>query len=140
MPKKTFTFAPPRDDDALEPPAVDLQILEKTVDDGVRQLEGARMIAIDRLRPDPAQPRRDMDGQALEELAQSIREHGVLQPLLVRYRYEEDDFMIIAGERRYRAAQLAGLSDVPAIIRNIGGTQRYVLQLIENLQREDLNP
>jgi len=140
MPKKTFTFATPRDDEAAGPPTVDLQILEKTVDDGVRRLEGARMIALDRLRPDPAQPRRDMDGQALEELAASIREHGVLQPLLVRYRYEEDDFMIIAGERRYRASQLAGLTEAPALIRNIGGTQRYVLQLIENLQREDLNP
>ncbi len=140
MPKKTFTIAKPRDDEPTEPAAVDLQILEKTVNDGVRQLEGARMIAIDRIRPDPTQPRRDMDGQALEELAASIREHGVLQPLLVRYRYEEDDFMVIAGERRYRASQLAGLTEVPALIRNIGGTQRYVLQLVENLQREDLNP
>ena len=140
MPKKTFTIARPRDDEAAEAPSVDLQILEKTVDDGVRGLEGARMIALDRLRPDPAQPRRDFDPQALDELAASIREHGVLQPLLVRYRYEEDDFMIIAGERRYRASQLAGLTEIPALIRNIGGTQRYVLQLIENLQREDLNP
>jgi ParB family chromosome partitioning protein len=142
MPKKTFSIAPPRDDEAeaAETAAVDLQILEKTVDDGVRGLEGARMIALDRLRPDPAQPRRDFDPRALDELAASIRAHGVLQPLLVRYRYEEDDFMIIAGERRYRASQLAGLTEAPALIRNIGGTQRYVLQLIENLQREDLNP
>lgn len=139
MPKKTFTFATPTAEDTAAPPAVDLQILKKTIDDGVRELEGARMIALDRLRPDPAQPRRDMDGQALEELAESIRQEGILQPLLVRYRYEEDDFMIIAGERRFKAAQLAGLSEAPAIIKNIGGAQRYVLQLMENLQREDLN-
>jgi len=140
MPKKTFTFTTPRESAAdLEPSAVDLQILRKTVDDGVRQLEGARVIAIDRLRPDPTQPRRDMDGQALEQLAESIRQEGVLQPLLVRYRYEEDDFMIIAGERRYRAALLAGATEVPAVVKNIDGTRRYVLQLMENLQREDLN-
>ncbi len=140
MPKKTFTFTTPRESAAdLEPSAVDLQILRKTVDDGVRQLEGARVIAIDRLRPDPTQPRRDMDGQALEQLAESIRQEGVLQPLLVRYRYEEDDFMIIAGERRYRAALLAGATEIPAVVKNIDGTRRYVLQLMENLQREDLN-
>lgn len=139
MPKKTFTFATPPAEDVGAPAAVDLQILQKTVDDGVRALEGARLIAIDRLRPDPTQPRRDMAGEALEELAESIRREGILQPLLVRYRYEEDDFMIIAGERRFKAAQLAGLAEVPAIIKNIGGTQRYILQLMENLQREDLN-
>ncbi len=140
MPKKTFTFTTPRESAAdREPSAVDLQILRKTVDDGVRQLEGARVIAIDRLRPDPTQPRRDMDGQALEQLAESIRQEGVLQPLLVRYCYEEDDFMIIAGERRYRAALLAGATEVPAVVKNIDGTRRYVLQLMENLQREDLN-
>jgi len=140
MPKKTFTFTTPRESAAdLEPSAVDLQILRKTVDDGVRQLEGARVIAIDRLRPDPTQPRRDMDGQALEQLAESIRQEGVLQPLLVRYRYEDDDFMIIAGERRYRAALLAGATEIPAVVKNIDGTRRYVLQLMENLQREDLN-
>jgi len=142
MAKKTFTFKTPASEDQRDaaPAAVDLQILRKTVDDGVRELEGARTIALDRLRPDPTQPRREFERQGLEELAESIRREGVLQPLLVRYRYEEDDFMIIAGERRYRAAQIAGLTEVPVLVRAIGDAQRYVLQLMENLQREDLNP
>lgn len=139
MAKKTFQFTPPTAAPQKATPAVDRQILQKTVDDGIRQLEGARVIAIDRLRPDPAQPRRDFDGQALEQLAESIRQEGVLQPLLVRYRYEDDDFMIIAGERRYRAALQAGLTEVPVVVRDIDGARRYVLQLMENLQREDLN-
>jgi len=142
MAKKTFTFKTPAPEDQRDaaPAAVDLQILRKTVDDGVRELEGARIIALDRLRPDPTQPRREFERQGLEELAESIRREGVLQPLLVRYRYEEDDFMIIAGERRYRAAHIAGLTEVPVLVRAIGDAQRYVLQLMENLQREDLNP
>ncbi len=139
MVKKTFHFTPPAAAPQKATPAVDLQILQKTVDDGIRQLEGARVIALDRLRPDPAQPRRDFDGQALEHLAESIRQEGVLQPLLVRYRYEEDDFMIIAGERRYRAALQVGLVEVPVVVRDIDSVRRYVLQLMENLQREDLN-
>lgn len=85
------------------------------------------------------QPRRDMDQERLDELAQSIRAHGVMQPIVVRSvganRYE-----IIAGERRWRAAQLAGLDTVPALLREVADEAAIAMALIENIQREDLNP
>lgn len=84
------------------------------------------------------QPRRDMDPQALEELANSIKKQGIIQPLIVRP--VGDRYEIIAGERRYRAAQLAGLHEVPTIIRNIPDEAAIAIALIENIQREDLNP
>ena len=86
-----------------------------------------------------AQPRTEFDAEALEELAESIRQHGILQPLLVRPilggRYQ-----IVAGERRWRAARMANLSEVPVIIRDLDDTQVMILAMIENLQREQLNP
>jgi ParB family transcriptional regulator, chromosome partitioning protein len=85
------------------------------------------------------QPRRDMDPTALQELADSIRSQGVLQPLVVRP-VAEESFAIIAGERRWRAAQLAGLEEVPAIVREISDQVALAVALIENIQREDLNP
>jgi len=140
MPKKSFTFSPPaRHRDGAAPPDVDREILKKTVDDGVRPLENARMVLLDRIRPDPEQPRRTFDDASLAELAASIAVQGVLQPLWVYYRYEDDDYMIISGERRYRAAQLAGLTEVPVLIGNVGVSRRFLHQLVENLQREDLN-
>lgn len=84
------------------------------------------------------QPRRDMDPKALEELANSIRAQGIIQPLIVRP--VGDQYEIIAGERRWRAAQLAGLSEVPVIIRHIPDEAAVAMALIENIQREDLNP
>ena len=97
-----------------------------------------RDIAIDDIDPNTAQPRRDFDKEALEQLAESIRQAGVLSPILVvengmRYR-------IVAGERRYRASRLAGLSSVPCIVRDLTTEQQMEAALIENLQREDLNP
>lgn len=86
-----------------------------------------------------AQPRTDFDTEALEELAESIRQHGVLQPLLVRP-IPGGRYQIVAGERRWRAARLANLSEVPVIIRDLDDTQVMVLAMIENLQREQLNP
>ena len=99
---------------------------------------GTTEIAISQLDPNPDQPRRSFDAQALEALAESIRQAGVLQPLLVvengaRYR-------IVAGERRYRAARIAGLQSVPCIVRDMSEQERMEAALIENLQREDLNP
>lgn len=96
------------------------------------------MIAITELDRNPDQPRRDFDEEALQTLADSIREAGVLQPLLVvekngRYR-------IVAGERRFRAARLAGLSEVPCIVRDFTVQEQMEAALIENIQREDLNP
>ena len=96
-------------------------------------------IAIDRLRPGKYQPRTHMDEAALAELADSIREQGVMQPILVRP-VDGGRFEIIAGERRWRAAQRAGLKDVPALVRNVADNGALALALIENIQREDLNP
>lgn len=90
------------------------------------------------IKPNPDQPRRNFDPAALEELAQSIKEKGLLQPLLVRPK--GDMYELIAGERRYKASQMAGLREVPVIIRDIGDREALELALIENLQREDLNP
>lgn len=99
---------------------------------------GVREIDIARIHPNPEQPRVQFDEQALEELAQSIRERGVLQPILLRS--VGDNFMIIAGERRWRAAQRAQLHAIPAIVREIDESTTAELALIENIQRLDLNP
>jgi len=89
------------------------------------------------IKPNPHQPRRHFDEEMLKELADSIREHGVIQPLIVSK--EGRDFILIAGERRLRAAKLAGLESVPVILRSTKERQKLELALIENLQREDLN-
>ncbi|MCS7050081.1 MAG: ParB/RepB/Spo0J family partition protein [Thermomicrobium sp.] len=106
---------------------------------GTRELPEAREIALDRIEPDPEQPRRSFDPERLEELAASIRLQGVLQPIAVRYDAARDRYVIIHGERRWRAAQLAGLSTIPAIVRQVGDEQRLIQQLMENIVREDLN-
>lgn len=97
-----------------------------------------RRIALGRIHPSPLQPRKDFPAEALQELADSIREQGIVQPLLVRAR--NDDFELIAGERRWRAAQMVGLAEAPVIVREADDTTVLELMLIENLQREDLNP
>ena len=93
---------------------------------------------IDRLAPNPEQPRADVDAANLDELAQSIRMNGVIQPLIVRK--ANGGYEIVAGERRWRAAQRAGLLRVPVVVRDVPSEQLLSLALIENLQREDLNP
>jgi ParB family chromosome partitioning protein len=93
---------------------------------------------IDLLTPNPRQPRAQMDDTRLEELAQSIRSHGVIQPILVRRAGEKTE--IVAGERRWRAAQRAGLLKVPVVYRDVPDDQLLEVALIENIQREDLNP
>ncbi len=85
------------------------------------------------------QPRRDMHPEALEELAESIKEQGVMQPIVVRS-IASNRYEIIAGERRWRAAQIAGLADIPAVIRDVSDEAAIAMALIENIQREDLNP
>ncbi len=98
-----------------------------------------QMIAVDQIRPSHQQVRSRFDAEPLGELAESIRQHGVLQPLLVRR--SADGYELIAGERRWRAARLAGINAVPAIVRNEAGNDaQLVLGLIENLQRADLDP
>ena len=96
-------------------------------------------IAIDRLQPGKYQPRTKLDETALNELADSIREQGLMQPILVRPA-SHGRFEIIAGERRWRAAQRAGLKEVPTLVKDVPDNTALVLALIENIQREDLNP
>lgn len=105
-------------------------------DDGQRG--GVREIDISRIKPNPSQPRVQFDEVALEELADSIRERGVLQPILLRPHGE--DYLIVAGERRWRAAQRARLHAIPAIVREVDESTTAELALIENIQRQDLNP
>ena len=98
-----------------------------------------RSLPVEYLERGRYQPRRDMSSEALEELADSIRSQGVMQPIVVRP-LGENRYEIIAGERRWRAAQLAGLEEIPAVIRDASDETAVALALIENIQREDLNP
>jgi ParB family transcriptional regulator, chromosome partitioning protein len=100
---------------------------------------GARTIAIEDVHPSPEQPRKTFHDERLEELAASIRMQGIIQPLIVRTR-AAGGYELIAGERRWRAAQRAGLHDVPVVVREVAPTQAFEMALVENLQREDLNP
>ena len=95
-------------------------------------------IALDQIEPNPDQPRREFDQIALEELANSIKELGIVQPITLR-QMDDNKFQIIAGERRWRASQLAGLTAIPAYIRTIKDENVMELALVENIQREDLN-
>lgn len=97
-------------------------------------------VDLDLLRPNPDQPRQAVDEAKLDELAQSIRTHGVIQPIVVTRQDDEAGFEIIAGERRWRAAQRAGLPRVPVVVREMQRTKRLEVALIENVQRENLNP
>jgi ParB family transcriptional regulator, chromosome partitioning protein len=106
---------------------------------GVRDLVDAKTIAIDRIQPDPDQPRQTFDEESLEELAESIRLEGVLQPIAVRYDAGSDQYIVVHGERRWRAARRAGLTEMPAIVRDVPDDRRLVQQLMENVVREDLN-
>jgi ParB family chromosome partitioning protein len=100
---------------------------------------GVRNVDVDRITPNPEQPRLAFDETSLEELAASIREHGVLQPILVRP-LEDGEFQLIAGERRWRASKAAGLATVPALVEEIDDDTALEISIIENLQREDLSP
>jgi len=97
------------------------------------------MLPVGRIRPGKYQPRTKMDPEALAELAASIKSQGLIQPLLVR-RIERDRYELIAGERRWRAAQMAGLDEVPALVRDVSDEATLAMSLIENIQRENLNP
>lgn len=99
----------------------------------------AKEMPLDKLFANPNQPRKNFDEQALKELAASIRRHGVIMPIVVNDNHD-GTYMIIAGERRFRAAKLAGLESIPVVIRNYSDREIKEISLIENLQREDLNP
>ena len=104
-----------------------------------RSTGGVRIVDVDRITPNPEQPRLAMDKTQLEELAASIREHGVLQPILVRP-LADNEFQLIAGERRWRASMAAGLATIPALVEEIDDDTALEISIIENLQREDLSP
>ncbi|MCS7161754.1 MAG: ParB/RepB/Spo0J family partition protein [Bacteroidia bacterium] len=95
-------------------------------------------IPVSQIEPNPYQPRLDLKAEDLQELADSIRQHGLIQPITVRP--VGDKYQLIAGERRWRAAQLAGLTHIPAYVRTADNTQLLALALVENVQRQDLNP
>ncbi|HOM02282.1 MAG TPA: ParB/RepB/Spo0J family partition protein [Acetivibrio sp.] len=105
---------------------------EEKVDSGVVEVK------INDVEPNSSQPRKYFDTEKLEQLAESIRQHGVVQPIIVRR--ENDTYKIVAGERRWRAARLAGLTTIPVIEKDLSNKQIMEIALIENIQREDLNP
>jgi ParB family transcriptional regulator, chromosome partitioning protein len=102
--------------------------------------ESIQNISTDNIIPNPRQPRSEMPTDELQDLASSIREHGILQPLIVTSGDEPGQYILIAGERRLRASRLIGLATVPVIVREVSDLQRLELALIENIQREDLSP
>lgn len=106
---------------------------------GVADLPTAKEIRLDRIEPDPGQPRRTFDATKLGELAASIGIEGVLQPIVVRYNTERDVYVIVHGERRWRASRQAGLTAIPAIVRDVPDDRRLIQQLMENIVRDDLN-
>lgn len=117
---------------------IDAIFLENTVEEP-ENTGGPQTLKIAQLEPKGDQPRKYFDTEALSQLAESIAAHGVLQPILVR-KMEDGRYQIIAGERRFRAAKMAGLNEVPVVIMDSGEQQAAQIALIENVQREDLNP
>ena len=137
MPRTDFRAAAARrlsEDTELSPAIVSLL----TPDSPTRSV-GVRIVQVDHIEPNPEQPRMVFEPQALDELAASIREHGVLQPILVRP-LGPNTYQIVAGERRWRASRLAGLETIPALIEEIDDDTALEIAIIENLQREDLTP
>ena len=121
---------------------LDAMIQEKkvtapVVDTPAPDNSGITKLPIKKVKANPDQPRRTFRDEALKELAASVKEHGILQPLLIRKK--EQHFEVIAGERRLRAATAANLPEVPVILLNIGDQEALEIALIENLQRDDLN-
>ena len=106
----------------------------------VEDVDELRKLPVDLLQRSPYQPRTDFKQDALQELADSIKSQGVVQPIVVRPLSDSNKFEIIAGERRWRASQLAGLHEIPAVVRKMDDQTAMCLALIENIQREDLNP
>ncbi len=116
-------------------------LLDETFDptsDQDQKVSELRYISLKQIVVDPGQPRKDFEPEALNELAESIKEHGVLQPIIVAP--YQDGYQIVAGERRYRACLMVGIEKVPALVRTLSSQHKLELSLIENLQRKDLNP
>ena len=113
--------------------------LDALFQDNIEESQNTLMVNITKVEPNKGQPRHRFDEEAMTSLADSIREHGVIQPIVVRP-LNNDRYQIIAGERRWRASRMAGLKEVPIIIKDVDDKQTMEIALIENLQREDLNP
>lgn len=109
-------------------------------DNAPEDAQGPVTLRLSDIEPNRGQPRKEFDPDALAQLADSIRQHGVLQPLMVRPLPGTGTYQLVAGERRWRAARMAGLSEVPVVIRELSDSETAEIALIENLQREDLNP
>lgn len=124
--------------DALIPNSLGVESNIRSKQEKPEKQEGETMVNITKVEPNREQPRKNFDEDALEELAESIRQFGLLQPILVQDR--KTYYEIIAGERRWRAAKKAGLKEVPVIIKNLTEQEIVEISLIENIQREDLNP
>ena len=127
----TFASFPTEEEEAA-------QEERKGIREGTKGLSGARMIDIARIKPDSNQPRKSHNEKTLKELAASIRQHGLLQPITVEYVDHLDYFKIINGERRFKAAKQAQLSEIPCIVKDIDQRLRLIHQLVENVQRQDL--
>ncbi len=119
--------------DSLIPKDLDRAILEE-------DQQRIQKLLIDEVSPNPDQPRREFDEQSLVELAASVKRHGVLQPIIVVRSRGQNSYKIVAGERRWRAAKLAGLQNIPAIVRSLAELEQIELSLVENIQRSDLSP
>jgi ParB family chromosome partitioning protein len=105
-----------------------------------KSLNSARIIPIQEIIPDPNQPRKTFNQQKLKELAATIRSKGVIEPVTVRFKNDQGKYMIVTGERRYKAAQIAGLTEIPCITKDLTDQEALILQIIENVQREELSP
>lgn len=116
-----------------------VEVPVETIVEKIVEVPADTYIRIDEIEPNRAQPRKNFDEDALHELADSIRQFGIIQPLVVQ-KCENDNYEIIAGERRWRAARIAGLKEVPVIIKDYSNLESIEIALIENIQREDLNP
>lgn len=124
--------------DSMIPPKATNKAEKEKVKENVVYKSGETVLKINEVEPNKKQPRKFFNEEALQELSESIRQHGIVQPLVVAKK--EDYYEIIAGERRWRAAKLAGLKEVPAVIKDYSPQEIMEVALIENIQREDLNP
>jgi ParB family chromosome partitioning protein len=113
-------------------------LIQQVDEDKVGDTGDVTTVDLRNIQPNPNQPRKDFDEDSLKELAESIRQQGIIQPIIVEKVF--DSYTIIAGERRFRAAKMAGLSEVPVIVRSFSEEEKLEIALIENVQREDLNP
>lgn len=124
---------------ALLPARQNPKPLDSSVAPAEAAAGGVHQIAVDSIQPNPIQPRVTFEADKLSELAQSIRANGIIQPLIVQ-KLDRGEFQLVAGERRWRAAKLAGLTEVPVVIQEFAADRLLEIALIENIQRQDLNP